>query len=149
MTCEHAGKSIAKRTGDGRLPMFVRLHIQRCPACLVEAKRMEDAIRTMRRDFLPRSPDFSAIVMSAIRLTPGLETTPVSFRNWLFVGIMLLAATGLSPLGAAFEWVKSTFGTGFLVPLNIVLGLMLAGYCALFIGTHLDEFSERLNLKHD
>lgn len=149
MTCERALRMIDERSGDGRLPLTLRLHLTRCPSCAAEAKRLEKGLLSLRGDFRFRSPDFSDAVMSAIRGAPIPAPEPVSFRNWLVVGVVLLAATGLSPLGAAFEWVKSSFGTGFLVPLNIVLGLMLAGYCALFIGTHLDEFSQRLKPKHD
>ena len=149
MTCEKASEYVAKKAGDGGYPPLVRLHLIRCRRCAGEAARMEDSIRMMRRDFLPPSPDFSAAVMSAIRGTPLLEAAPVSFRNWLLVGMTLLAASALSPLGSAFEWVKKSFGTGFLLPLNIVLGLTLAGYCAFFIGTHMKELSERLKLKSD
>jgi hypothetical protein len=42
--------------------------------------------------------------------------------------------------------VQTTFGADFLLPLNLVLGLLLAGYCALFIGTHLEEFSAKWRL---
>lgn len=149
MNCERAGELIERRTGDGPLPFSLRLHIFRCPSCAAEAKRMKAAVLVLK-GMLPRLPaDFSDAVANALRGAPGLEAAPVSFRNWVIVGATMLAATGLSPLGADFGWIKTVFGSGFLLPLNIVLGLILTGYCALFIGTHLTEFADRLKLKHD
>lgn len=149
MNCEQAGKRIAEKTGDGDLPIGVRIHLFRCPSCAAEAKRMGAAVRSMRRDFLPAAPDFSLAVMNAIRAIPKPKTDPVSFRDWAIVGAVILAALGLSPMTASFKWIKTAFGSGFTLPLNIVLGLLIAGYCALFIGTHLDEIAERVNLRHD
>ncbi len=149
MNCERARTFIERAAGDGRQPLRLRLHLLRCASCAAEAERMDRALRALKGCYPPLSLDFSQSIMHAIRGAPRLEAAPVSFRSWLAVGITLLAATGLAPLGGTFGWVKTAFGSNFLLPLNIVLGLSLAGYCALFIGTHLDEIAEKLKLKHD
>jgi hypothetical protein len=146
MDCTRALLSIIESKEDGHLPLRVRLHLSHCASCNAEYKRMQKAIAFMRSEYLPRSPDLSELIMSAIRVTPTLEAAPVSFRDWTIVGIVILAAITIAPLGSAFTWVKNSFGSNFLLPLNVVLGLMLSAYGALFIGTHLNEFVKRFKL---
>lgn len=148
MTCEKARNLIAENVADHRLPFGARLHLHGCPVCALEAARMTTAIDMLRSSLPARAPDLSSSIMAKVRLEPKPDYIPVRFRDWLIVGGTLLAAVGFSPLGSTFVWLKENFGIGFLLPLNIVLGLGLAAYCALFIGTHLDEFSKKLNLKH-
>jgi hypothetical protein len=149
MNCGKAGKLIAERTGDGALPFSLRLHLFFCPTCAGEARRMGAALEALRSAPLPAAPDFVGSVMGAVRLLPAHEPAPVSYRDWIIVGSIILGAITLSPLSSSLGWIKRAFGSGFLLPLNLVLGLLIAGYCALFIGTHMDEISEKMKLRHD
>ena len=146
MDCARAMLSIIESKEDGHLPLRVRLHLSHCTSCNAEYSRMQKAIAFMRSEYLPSSPDLSELIMSVIRATPILEAAPVSFREWTIVGIVILAAITIAPLGRAFTWVKLSFGSNFLLPLNVVLGMILSAYGALFIGTHLNEFVKRFKL---
>jgi len=146
MDCARAMLSIIESKEDGHLPLLVRLHLSRCASCTAEYTRMRKAIDFMRSEYLPRSPDLAELIMTAIRTSPKAEIAPVSFRDWAIVGIVILAAIAIAPLGSAFSWVKKSFGSDFLLPLNVVLGLILSAYGALFIGTHLNEFVIRFKL---
>ena len=146
MDCARAMLSIIESKKDGHLPLGVRLHLSHCASCNAEYTRMREALAFMRSEYLPRSPDLSELIMTAIRATPKLEAAPVSFRDWTLVGIVILAAIAIAPLGSAFTWVRKSFGSDFLLPLNVVLGLILSAYGAFFIGTHLNEFVKRFKL---
>ena len=147
MNCDRAMDRILSADADGRLPLSVKLHLLFCPRCAAEARRLGGALALMKTVFPPIPADLSERIMAAIAAeAPEKAREHVSFRNWISVGATIVAAMVLSPFGADFGWIERNFGTGFLLPVNIVLGLVLALYCALFIGTHLTEFSERFNL---
>lgn len=147
MNCDSAMDRILSADADGRLPFPVKLHLLFCPRCAAEARRLSGALSVLKIGALPSALDLSERIMRAVaEESTGQEREHVSFRNWITVGSMIVGAMVLSPLGADFGWIERSFGTGFLLPVNIVLGLVLALYCALFIGTHLSEFSERFNL---
>ena len=149
MNCERTDRLISGKAGDGSLPLGARFHLLRCPSCAAAAAKMDAALRSLREDALPSAPDFSDPIMRAIRLLPRPEVDPVSFRDWAIGGAVIFAALGIAPLNASFKWVKTAFGSDFMLPLNIVMGLLIAGYCALFIGTHLKQLTEKANLRHD
>jgi hypothetical protein len=68
-------------------------------------------------------------------------------RHWVLVGLILVASLAVSPLGAAFDLLVRLLGSDLLFPLSLTLGAVLTAYCALFIGSHLDELSERFGLR--
>lgn len=147
MNCDRAMDRILSADADGRLPLPVKLHLLFCPRCAAEARRLDVALALMKTALPPTPTDLGERIRAAVAAETQVKIREhVSFRNWLSVGATIVAAMVLSPFGADFGWVERSFGTGFLLPLNIVLGLVLALYCALFIGTHLTEFSERFNL---
>jgi len=42
------------------------------------------------------------------------------------------------------DFLKSVFGSGYLLSLSLVLGAAFTAYCALFIATHLSELQSFL-----
>lgn len=146
MNCERAMRFVMEADTDRRIPFAARVHLLFCADCRAEARRLNAALDFMGAECLPACPDFAARILGSIGTESETAAAPISFRNWIAVGITIIAAMILSPLSRDFGWVESTFGSNFLIPLNIVLGLVLALYCALFIGSHLAEICEKLGL---
>jgi hypothetical protein len=46
-----------------------------------------------------------------------------------------------------FEKVAHRQGSSFLIPVGITIGVVVTGYGALFIASHLKELSERFGLR--
>lgn len=146
MNCDRAMERILSADADGRLSLSTRLHLLCCPQCAAEARRLRKALIFMKSAFLPAAPDLSGRILEVVSALEPRPAAPVSFKKWITVGMSIIAAMVLSPLGADYGWVQKSFGTGFLLPINLILGFILAVYCALFIGTHLREISHRFNL---
>jgi hypothetical protein len=69
-------------------------------------------------------------------------------RNWIGAGAILLCSMFLVPFSNSFAWLRDSFGSSLEVPLHIMLGIAIATYATLFIGTHVDQVAEKLGLKN-
>lgn len=147
MYCEKAMDSVVEKLGDGPLSLEVHLHLLRCPSCRAEAARLRKAARELATLPFPAAPDLEDSIMAAIRREQAPEPAPIAFRDWVAVGVLIAAAAALSPLGATFGWLVGLLGSGLTMPIALTMGIALTAYCALFIGTHLDELSERFHLE--
>jgi hypothetical protein len=92
-------------------------------------------------------------VMAAIRgqaIEPAVaEDVPISFRNWVLVGLLILFSLIATPLGVDFEEMVRLLGPSLLLPIALTSGVVVSLYGALFIGSHLEELSDRFGLDHE
>jgi hypothetical protein len=155
MTCRKVMDKFLESTGDRPLSLWERLeigvHILHCSRCAREIEALEKAQDLMKTDFFPAAvPGLEERVMEQIyREEPAaLIEAPagVSFRSWVITGIIVLVSLATVFLGLDFKEVASAGGSSFLLPLGLTIGLIVSGYGALFIGSHLKELSERFNL---
>jgi len=124
---------------------------------LKEGRRLNAALRIMKTDFFPPAPDLGEAVMTAIRgkaalpaaLPDAVGEVPISFRNWVLVGVLILFSLIATPLGADFEKMVRLLGSSLLLPIALTSGVVVSLYGALFIGSHLEELSDRFGLDHD
>jgi hypothetical protein len=129
------------------------LHILFCPRCAARLRDYEQARILMQQNFFPPSPDFTEALMKHIFeeedsagevfAIPG----GVSTRGWIIVGFIVLISLSTLFFGGEFTRLVLGWGSSFLLPLGITIGMIITGYGALFIGSHLKELSERFNLK--
>jgi hypothetical protein len=113
----------------------------------------------LRTDFLPPPPEIADSVMELIRaevfdLTADMpfedegEPAPeVPFSGWVAAGIVVLFSLATSFMGMDFISVAAAQGSSFLLPVGITIGVVVTGYGALFIGSHLKELSARFRLR--
>jgi len=136
---------------EDALPLRKRLslafHIILCGHCAGRLETYKEARSLLRTGFFPPSPDFSNTIMDFIyRETydeganePVLETGGFSTRGWVIAGFVLLISLATAFLGQYQD-------SAFLLPLGIITGVVITGYGALFIGSHLKELSNRFKL---
>jgi hypothetical protein len=152
-----------KIDGEEPLPLWERLqiavHIVFCPRCAEKAARLEAVRNILRTDFLsPPPPGIADSVMDIIRveafdLTADLpfeeeELSPeVPFGGWVVTGLVVLFSLATSFMGMDFISVAAAQGSSFLLPVGITIGVVVTGYGALFIGSHLKELSDRFRLR--
>ena len=135
------------------LPLRKRLalafHIIVCGRCAVRLKTYEEARFLLFEKFLPPSPDFSDAIMDAVYRESHDEGEPVfeaggfSTRGWVIAGMVMLFSLTTVFFGQDFTSIALEQGSSFLLPLGIIIGIVITGYGALFIGSHLKELSER------
>ena len=154
MNCENALETIYE-TDEPPFTrrFFLALHILLCGRCARHLERRE-AARAFLRSAFPPAPDLSGLIMNRIyREAEDLDGYPafelaggVSTRGWVAAGLILLGSMGVLFFGSDFTRIALEEGSSFLLPLGIMIGVMITGYGALFIGSHLKELSNRFKL---
>lgn len=162
MTCNTLSDKIYEFDGGEPLPLWDRLqialHVVVCPRCAGRVVRLESLRSILRTDFFPPPPDIAGSVMDiicseAFDMTADMpfeeeELSPeVPFGGWVITGLVVLFSLATSFMGMDFISVATAQGSSFLLPLGITIGLVVTGYGALFIGSHLKELSDRFRLR--
>jgi len=144
---------------DCPLPLLAKirigLHILFCPSCPVELKRLRHNLQyvedIMKTDFFPFPPGLENIVMERLLEDDmkGSPEVPVGFsiRLWIAIGFFVLLSLSTSFFGMDFIRIANAEGLSFLLPVGITIGVVLTCYGALFIGSHLEELSNRFRLR--
>ena len=68
----------------------------------------------------------------------------VSLKKWVVCGAGLVVCLAAFPFTALGNWASAVFGIRFLVSFYVVMGLSVAAYVAIFIGSNLDFFVKRI-----
>ena len=127
-------------------------HIIFCKSCAGRLNMYEEARSILHTGFFPPSPDFTNSIMDCIYEDAfedeihGHESGGFSVRGWIIAGVVLLMSLATVFLNQDFTGIAMEQGSSFLLPIGIITGIVITGYGALFIGSHLKEFSERFKL---
>jgi hypothetical protein len=128
----------------------IELHLLFCPRCSKELEDLEYLYDIMKTDFLPSSPNLEEIIMESLgEETHTLEKADIpgfSYRIWVIIGFFMLFSLLSSFFGMDFIKIADTEGLSFLLPVGLTIGIVLTGYGAFFIGSHLNELSARFKL---
>ncbi|MCL2230319.1 MAG: peptidoglycan-binding protein [Treponema sp.] len=129
----------------------IGFHAFFCQDCARKIELYNIARASMKEDFFP-SVDIEDSVMARIAHENENEEAalPVhgvpSTRGWVIAGVVLVVSLVSAFFGFDFRRLASESGMSFMLPMGITIGLILTVYCALFIGSHLKELSERFGL---
>jgi hypothetical protein len=161
MKCSEILDKVYGYGGEEEIPFMlqlkIRFHLLFCPQCAQEIERFELARKSLRNDFFYPAPGIEDAVMARItaELAAGEELEGdsawdnpggISTKAWSFTGILIFISLASSFLGLNFAQVAAAGGISFLLPVGITIGVVITCYGALFIGSHLKEFSERFGL---
>ena len=126
-------------------------HLLYCPSCSAQINNLQCLEEIMKTDFLPPSPDFEGPLMERLYEEACMEETDAptgfSLKGWVITGFFVLLSLSSSFFGMNFTEIADAEGSSFLLPVGITIGIVLTGYGALFIGSHLKELSARLRLR--
>jgi len=155
MSCE---KILEKVYEMDSIPLLTRiqigLHLIVCPDCAQEVERFEVCRDMLHNDFFPPTPvmEDAIMAMTAAEEDNAAEQESVeisggfSTRGWIIAGLVMLISLATAFFGLDFNKVAVASGMSFLIPVGITIGMALTCYGALFIGSHLKEFTERFGL---
>jgi hypothetical protein len=156
MKCDNALDVVYEDDDIPSLGKRLRLafHIIFCRTCASHLERYEEARSFLQTGFFPLSPDFSDLIMSRIYDESFDEETDeqlvgtggFSVKGWIISGIALLLSLTMVFFDQDFINIARDQGSSFLLPMGILTGIVITGYGALFIGSHLKEFSDRFKL---
>jgi len=159
MSCEKILDKVYEYSGDPDAMSLVTririgLHLLVCPNCAQEVERFEVCRDILHSEFLPPAPDLEDAVMAMIAAEEGeaieMEEADLpggfSTRGWIIAGLVMLVSLATAFFGLDFNKVAFAAGVSFMIPVGITIGIALTCYGALFVGSHLKEFSERFGL---
>ncbi|MDR2718904.1 MAG: peptidoglycan-binding protein [Treponema sp.] len=160
MSCERILDKVYEYSGSGpdAMPLLTRirigLHLLVCPDCAQEVERFEVCRDILHSDFLPPAPGLEDTVMAMIAAEEGeipeMEEAEFpggfSTRGWIIAGLVMLVSLATAFFGLDFNKVALAAGMSFMIPVGITIGIALTCYGALFVGSHLKEFTERFGL---
>jgi hypothetical protein len=163
MSCEKVLDKVYEYSGKEPMPLFTRIwigfHLLFCPDCAQEVERFEVCRDILHNDFMPQAPiDLENNVMAMIAddeaedlegeaaSLDGALSGGFSTRGWVIAGLVMLVSFATAFIGFDFNTVAMAAGISFLIPIGITIGIVLTGYGALFIGSHLKELTERFGL---
>ena len=135
--------------------LAVKMHLLLCPSCSQELRQFEICRDLLKSGFFPPSPSLDQKVMEQITMETVNEISEAfpeapggfSFRTWVIIGFFIFISLTASFVGTDFIEAASISSSSFLVPLGITIGIMLTGYSAFFIGSHLKELSNHFKLR--
>ena len=134
----------------------IQIHLFLCPDCSREARKLETVKNIMHLDFFPETSSFEECVMKRISAETEeeifAEPAPevpgwFSFRTWVVVGFFIFVSLATSFLWMDFVAVAFSSDSSFMTVLGITIGMILVGYGAMFIGSHLKVLSSHFNLE--
>jgi len=156
MSCSKIMDLYYEDDGQMSLPDQIQIwaHTFFCHDCAEKIHKYENLKSIMRQDFFPSSPELEDPIMARIALEEEQTQEDASFaavggistRAWVISGLIILVSLVTAFFGLDFKNLASESGMSFMLPMGITIGIVLTTYCALFIGSHLKELSERFGL---
>ena len=156
INCHTVLDAIYEFEKDSSLPFLtqikIKLHLLFCHGCAEELRIFQRLKKIMETDFFPSSPHFEDLLMERLFKENYFEeknNSPAGFslRGWVIIGFFVLLSLSSSFFGVNFILVAASEGISFLLPAGITVGMVVTCYGALFIGSHLKEFSIRFRLR--
>ena len=143
---------------DGCMPLISQIniwvHTFFCEDCALKIEQYETAKILMREYSFPSSPGLEDSIMNRIAAEEAAENAEtfysvpggISTRGWVISGLIIIVSLVTAFFGLDFKNLATEWGMSFMLPIGITIGIVLTTYCALFIGSHLKELSERFGL---
>lgn len=165
MNCRSLIDKVYEALGDKPLPLLTRLemavHLLFCSRCADTIARLEAVMTIFQTEFFPPVPGLSALILKRLSLetvdpvpessgaeadgSGWMDNTAAGFplRGWVITGCIVLVSLATSFFSMDFQEAAASQGISFLLPVGITIGAVVTGYGALFIASHLKEFSAR------
>lgn len=147
MKCDDAMQQFLQMDNRDSLPFFLRIHVWHCRRCKEEIDSLQQAYIALLDAApyeLPR--DLSGPLYDEIAKQCPSYRREMSYTRWLVVGFILIASRIAVTFSDTLVVLQGHYGGRLDIPLNIVLGLVMSIYAALFIGTHIEELKKLVRL---
>jgi len=148
MNCEKAQQRLTELVDLNenlyfRSPMFL-IHLATCKSCRREARLLKQGLRVLqnlaKNTTVSVPPSIERNIMEHIAREAPLQNpgaqNPVSFRDWIVVGLILFIGLCMLPFSSDSPYM-----------LIITVSIFLTLYGSLLIGTHLEELSDFFGLQ--
>jgi len=147
MKCNRAVEEYIKVENFSRMPFILKVHLIFCVECRKEILRLKKMFAMLGNDSLYRAPyDISPSVMDIIRRDRVFYGRTVSGFKWVTIGTIIFSSIVLLNFSDSFLWLKNEFGSGYTIPLSIVMGFVITAYSAIVIGCNYEYIKKYIDL---
>ena len=160
LDCNEVMDEIFDFTGEHEISLLQRLrielHLLFCARCNEEIRKLEILKSFSPSVFFPPAPSMEEKVMEQLSKEFLSDEEPenlvvelpggFSFRSWVIIGFVILVSLAISFFQTDFIKAAVIQDSSFLIPLGITVGMVLTGYGAFFIASHLKKLSEHFKI---
>lgn len=143
--CENYMEKFFSLDKHARLPFKLSMHLLFCKKCRSQVRALTLAEKACASPLKNETFENDATLLSIMKqidpsYTPTEKIKPVSFRNWIIFGIlMVVALLFISALNV------SATSTSLSFYFYIIFACIVTVYCALFIGSNMDFFIKQID----
>lgn len=127
--CESIMERFLQLDKNERLPLSMTLHLLKCKKCRTQVHYLTLAEKYASKPLQNKSLK---------EILENMSAKPVSLTKWIIWGILMI-------------FLMITFGiflnkidrTSFAIIFNVMFGVMVTVYCALFVGMNIDFFIKK------
>lgn len=149
MKCNRAVEEYIKLEDYSQMPFIMRIHLLFCAECRTEIDRLQKLFAKIGNDSLYRAPlNFSTSVMDVIRRESVYKGRSVSGFKWVTIGSVIFSSIVLLNFSESFLWLRSNFGSGYTLPLSIVMGFVITAYSVMVIGCNYEYIKKYINMHY-
>ena len=155
MIYEYSGN---EHGSDDAMPLLtqiqISIHTFFCQTCAKEIETYEKTREILKEDFLPVSAGLEDSIMARIDAEEEQIQTEENYavpggirtRGWIIAGVLIIVSLVSVFFSIDFKSVATESGRNFLLPVGLTFAGVITAYCALFIGSHLKELTQRFKL---
>lgn len=146
MKCEKAVTKYLENDDKYRIPFFVKIHLFFCPRCSDEVSKLMAAMDLLESDSVWKTErNITGYVMDRISLQNAYSGKRMSGARWMIIGAVIVSSILLINFSNSFIWLREQYGSGFVIPLSIVLGLSITAYMMVLTLSNYDYLEKYLH----
>ena len=127
-------------------PSFVKMHMLFCPKCSYEIYRLMAAMNLLENESIWKTErNITGFVMDRISLQNVYSGRRVSGVKWMIIGAVIVSSVLLINFSNSFIWLREQYGSDFVIPLSIVLGLGITAYMMVLTLSNYDYLEKYLH----
>ena len=128
--CEKTMEDFLMLDKNERLPFKTTLHLLKCKKCRSEVHAL-----TLAEKYAAEPLRHSSLK----EMLENIKVKPVSMTKWIVWGVVMIF------LMVTFGLILNRLDqTAFAILFNIIFGILITVYCALFVGTNMDFFVKKI-----
>lgn len=129
--CEKRMNEFMMLDKNERIPVKVTLHLLKCRECRTQVHYLTLAEK-YAGEALKRK--------SLLERLENMDVKPVSMGKWIVWGILMLVMMVISGL-----FLNESDSKSLAIIFNLLFGLLITAYCAIFVATNMDFFIKKIN----
>ncbi len=146
MKCEKVITKYLESDDKYRIPLLVKIHTYFCPGCSNEISKLMAAMDLLENDSIWKTErNITGYVMDRISLQSVYSEKRVSGIKWILIGAVIISSILLINFSDSFIWLKEQYGSNFVIPLSIVLGLAITAYMMILTLSNYDYLEKYLH----